>query len=111
MQEAKGTLHVDRDKILISDTEQYDRVEIRRLTFSNSENTQDGYNGNVIIGYGKEVNDIFFLSINYIDEDDLDAVCDKIEDMFAQAGKPINLMIYNGQSIIYSLNEQDNSNM
>jgi hypothetical protein len=111
MQETKGMLHVDRSRIMISNPEQYDRVEIRSLAYDDSENIQEGYNGNVIVGYGKEANDIFFLSINNIKEDDLDAVCDKIEGMFAQDGKPINLMIYNGESTIYNLNEQDNSNI
>lgn len=111
MQETKGALHIDSSKIMISDPEQYERVEIRSLTYDDGDNPEGGYNGNVIVAYGNEAVDIFFLSINNIEEDDLDVVSSKIENMFSQSGKPINLLIYNGESTIYNLNEQDNSNL
>lgn len=109
MSNIKSSIHVDRDRILISNPEQYEKVEIRNLTYDDGEGLQGGYNGNVIVGYNKDSKDVFYLSANNINEDDLNSVCDKIEDMFGQDDRLINLMIYNGESTIYNLNEHENA--
>jgi hypothetical protein len=108
MENIKGSLHVDRDRILISNPEQYEKIEIRNLTYDDGEGLQGGYNGNVIVGYNKDSKDVFYLSLNNIKEDDLNTVCDKVEEMFGQDDRVVNLMIYNGDSTIYNLNEHEN---
>jgi hypothetical protein len=108
MESIKSSLHVDRDRILISNPEQYEKIEIRNLTYDDGEGLQGGYNGNVIVGYNKDRKDVFYLSVNSIEEDDLDTVCDKVEEMFGQDDRLVNLMIYNGDSTIYNLNEHEN---
>jgi hypothetical protein len=108
MENIKGSLHVDRDRILISNPEQYEKIEIRSLTYDDGEGLQGGYNGNVIVGYNKDSKDVFYLSLNNIKEDDLNTVCDKVEEMFGQDDRVVNLMIYNGDSTIYNLNEHEN---
>lgn len=104
----KSSMHVDRDRILISNPEQYEKIEIRNLTYDDGEGLQGGYNGNVIVGYNKDSKDVFYLSVNSINEEDLNSVCDKIEDMFGQDDRLVNLMVYNGDSTIYNLNEHEN---
>jgi hypothetical protein len=108
MENIKSSLHVDRDRILISNPEQYEKIEIRNLTYDDGEGLQGGYNGNVIVGYNKDSKDVFYLSLNNIKEDDLNTVCDKVEEMFGQDDRVVNLMIYNGDSTIYNLNEHEN---
>jgi hypothetical protein len=108
MENIKGSLRVDRDRILISNPEQYEKIEIRSLTYDDGEGLQGGYNGNVIVGYNKDSKDVFYLSLNNIKEDDLNTVCDKVEEMFGQDDRVVNLMIYNGDSTIYNLNEHEN---
>jgi hypothetical protein len=108
MENIKGSLRVDRDRILISNPEQYEKIEIRNLTYDDGEGLQGGYNGNVIVGYNKDSKDVFYLSLNNIKEDDLNTVCDKVEEMFGQDDRVVNLMIYNGDSTIYNLNEHEN---
>lgn len=96
----------NKDRIIISNPEKYKAVEIRNLTYDDGEGLAGGYNGNVIIGYGDiGEKDVFFLSINKIKEEELEAVCDKIEEAFGQDEQMINLMIYNGDSTIYNLND------
>ena len=109
MESMKSTLHVNKDRILISNPEQYEKIEIRNLTYDDGEGLQGGYNGNVIVGYNKDIKDVFYLSVNNIDNDDLNTVCDKIEELFGQGNSLVNLMIYNGESTIYNLNEHENS--
>lgn len=109
MESIKSSLHVDRDRILISNPEKYERIEIRNLTYDDGEGLHGGYNGNVIVGYYKDSKDVFFLSANNIEEDDFNSVCDKIENMFGQNQQLVNLMIYNGNSTIYNLNEEYNN--
>ena len=102
----RDAMHVDKQRISISDPEQYDKIEIRNLTYKDESTAEDGYNGNVIIGYNKDSKDVFYLSINHIEEADLDNICDKIEEMFGQEDHIMNLMIYNGDSIIYNLSNE-----
>ncbi|MDF2521259.1 MAG: hypothetical protein K0R84_1887 [Clostridia bacterium] len=100
-----NSLHINRDGIQISNPEKYDKIEIRNLTYGYNEDLQRGYNGNVIVGYYNDSKDVFFLSANDIEENDFDLVCDKVEEMFGQEHQLVNLMIYNGHSTIYNLNE------
>ncbi len=102
--ETKGIF--DKNRILISNPEKYKNVEIRSLTYDDGEGLAGGYNGNVIIGYGDDgEKDVFFLSVNKIEEEGMEAVCDKIEEFFGTDEQLINLMIYNGDSTIYNLND------
>ena len=95
----------EKNRIIISNPEKYNKVEIRTLTYDDGEGLAGGYNGNVIVGYGDSgEKDVFFLSINKINEKDMEAVCDKIEESFGEE-EMINLMIYNGDSTIYNLND------
>ena len=103
-----NSMHVIKDRILISNPEQYEKIEIRNLTYDDGEGLQGGYNGNVIVGYNRDSKDVFYLTVNNIDENDLNNVCDKVEEMFGQDDRMINLMIYNGDSTIYNLNEREN---
>lgn len=107
MEAMNSKIHVNKDRILISNPEQYERIEIRNLTYDDGEGLHGGYNGNVIVGYNKDSKDVFYLSVNNIEEDDFNTVCDKIEDMFGQDDRLVNLMIYNGESTIYNLNEHE----
>lgn len=104
----KSPLHLDKDRIIISNPEQYEKIEIRNLTYDDGEGLQGGYNGNVIVAYNKDSKDVYYLSVNNIEENDLDVVCDKVEEMFGQDDRLVNLMIYNGDSTIYNLNEHEN---
>ncbi len=97
-------MHLEKDKIFISNPEKYDRIEIRNLSYEKETDLENGYNGNVIVGYYPEGKDVFYLSINSVDEEDFDSVCDKVEELFGQDHKLVNLMIYNGDSTIYNLN-------
>ena len=107
MENMKVSMHINKDRILISNPEQYEKVEIRNLTYDDGEGLQGGYNGNVIVGYNKDIKDVFYLSLNNIEENDLNTVCDKVEEMFGQDDRMVNLMIYNGDSTIYNLNEHE----
>lgn len=104
MKQDDNTMHLAKDKIFISNPEKYDRIEIRNLSYEKETDFENGYNGNVIVGYHQEGKDVFYLSINSVDEEDFDSVCDKVEEMFGQDHKLVNLMIYNGDSTIYNLN-------
>lgn len=98
----------DKDRIIISNPEKYKKVEIRNLTYDDGESPAGGYNGNVIIGYGDSGEmDVFFLSINKMEEADMEAICDKVEEALGQDRQLINLMIYNGDSTIYNLNDEN----
>lgn len=48
MEVMKSTIHVNKDRILISNPEQYERIEIRNLTYDDGEGLHGGYNGNVM---------------------------------------------------------------
>lgn len=96
----------NKDRIIISNPEKYERVEIRNLNYDDGEGLA-GYNGNVVIGYGDDAKDIFFLSINKIKDEDMNIVCEKVIEQFGQDKKLLNLIIYNGESIIYNLNDEE----
>lgn len=105
--ETMGTTELlNKDRIIISNPEQYEHVEIRNLNYDDGEGLA-GYNGNVVVGYSHDVKDVFFLSINKIKEEDMDIICDKILEQFGQDNKLVNLIIYNGESIIYNLNDEE----
>lgn len=97
---------LNKDRIIISNPEQYDRIEIRNLNYDDGEGLA-GYNGNVVVGYGNGLKDIFFLSINKIKDEDMDVICEKVLEQFGQDKRLINLIIYNGESIIYNLNDRE----
>lgn len=100
---------LNKDRIIISNPEQYERIEIRNLNYDDGEGLA-GYNGNVVVGYGNGVKDVFFLSINKIKNEDMDVVCEKVLEQFGQDKKLMNLIIYNGESIIYNLNDEEKDN-
>ena len=100
---------LNKDRIIISNPEQYERVEIRNLNYDDGEGLA-GYNGNVVVGYGDDVKDVFFLSINKIKDEDMDIICEKVLEQFGQDNKLVNLTIYNGESIIYNLNDDEPNN-
>ncbi|MDD4504568.1 MAG: hypothetical protein PHS15_07045 [Clostridiaceae bacterium] len=100
---------LNKDRIIISNPEQYERVEVRNLNYDDGEGLA-GYNGNVVVGYGDGVKDIFFMSINKIKNADMNIICEKVLEQFGQDNKPINLIIYNGESIIYNLNDEESDN-
>ncbi|MGE5631801.1 MAG: hypothetical protein ACM3TR_11970 [Caulobacteraceae bacterium] len=106
MEILNGPALLNKDRIIISNPEQYERVEIRNLNYDDGEGLA-GYNGNVIVGYGSNIKDIFFLSINKLKKDDMETICDKVSDQFGQDNELINLIIFNGESIIYNLNDED----
>lgn len=100
---------LNKDRIIISNPEQYESIEIRNLNYDDGEGLA-GYNGNVIVGYGNDAKDIFFLSINKIKDEDMNIICEKALEQFGQDNKLINLIIYNGESIIYNLNDEELDN-
>ena len=105
--EISGTTQLsNKDRIIISNPEKYEHVEIRNLNYDDGEGLA-GYNGNVVIGYGDEAKDVFFLSINKIKDEDMSIICEKVIEQFGQDKKLINLIIYNGESIIYNLNDEE----
>ncbi len=97
---------LNKDRIIISNPEEYMRVDIRNLSYDDGEGLA-GYNGNVVVGYGDEALDVFFLSINKIKNEDMDIICEKVMEQFGQGGKLVNLIIYNGESTIYNLNDEE----
>ena len=111
MENIKKISLLNKDRIIISNPEEYMRVDIRNLNYDDGEGLT-GYNGNVVVGYGDEALDVFFLSINKIEKEDMDIICEKVMEQFGQGGKLINLIIYNGDTTIYNLNddEEDSEN-
>ena len=101
---------LNKDRIMISNPEQYEHVEIRNLSYDDGEGLA-GYNGNVVVGYRKDVKDVFFLSINRIKNEDMNIICEKVLEQFGQDNKFVNLAIYNGENIIYSLNDRKKDNI
>lgn len=109
MENSKETGLLNKDRIIISNPEDYMRVDIRNLNYDDGEGLA-GYNGNVVVGYGDEALDVFFLSINKIESEDMEIICEKVAEQFGQGGKLINLIIYNGDATIYNLNDEDGDN-
>ena len=106
MQVSSVSTALNKDRIIISGPEKYNHVEIRNLNYDDGEGLA-GYNGNVVVGYGDEVKDVFFLSINKISEKTMEVICDKVQELFGQDNKLINLIIYNGDAVIYNLNDEE----
>jgi len=106
MENSKSATFLNKDRIIISNPEEYMRVDIRNLSYDDGEGLA-GYNGNVVVGYGDEALDVFFLSINKLKNEDMDVICEKVMEQFGQGGKLVNLIIYNGESIIYNLNDEE----
>lgn len=106
MEEIKKINLLNKDRIVISNPEEYMRVDIRNLNYDDGEGLA-GYNGNIVVGYGDEALDVFFLSLNKVKEEDMDIICDRVMDQFGQGGKLINLIIYNGDATIYTLNDEE----
>jgi len=106
MEIASTATLLKKDRIIISNPELYNKTEIRNLNYDDGEGLA-GYNGNVVIGYGNGVKDIFFLSINKLKEEDMEAVCEKVLELFGQDKDLINLIIFNGDSTIYNLNDEE----
>jgi len=110
METLNETVLLNKDRVIISNPEKYDRVEIRNLNYDDGEGLA-GYNGNVIIGYADGIKDIFFLSINKLGRLDMDMICDKVLEQFGQDKKLINLIIFNGDSVIYNLNDEETDDL
>ena len=100
MEEGTG---ITKDRILITEPEKYKNIEIRNVSYDSGEGLA-GYNGNMIIGDSEDSKDVYFLSIRPLNESELDAVCDRIEEAFNDEEKPINLTIYDGVNSIYNMN-------
>lgn len=94
-----------KDRIIIADPDKYQNIEIRNINFDTGEGLA-GFDGNMIVGDSEDSKDIFFLSIKPLEEKQVNAVCDKIEEIYQDAKKPINLSIYDGINGIYNLNEK-----
>jgi hypothetical protein len=105
-----SSIELDKNRMIISNPEKYENIEIRSLTYDDGEGLAGGYNGNVIIGYTETYKDIFFLTINSVSESIQHEMCEKIEEMFGQDKQLINLMIFNGDSTIYNLNDEQDTN-
>lgn len=100
---------LNKERIVISNPEEYMRVDIRNLSYDDGEGLA-GYNGNIVVGYGDEALDVFFLSLNKVKEEDMGIICEKVMEQFGQGGKLINLIIYNGDATIYNLNDEEEDN-
>ncbi len=97
---------ITKDRIIITEPEKYEKIEIRNVSYDSGEGLA-GYDGNMIVGDSKDSKDIYFLSIRSLNESELNAVCDKIEESFDDEEKPINLTVYDGLNSIYSLDEKN----
>lgn len=94
---------ITKDRIIITEPEKYKKIEIRNVSYDSGEGLA-GYDGNMIIGDSEDSKDIFFLSVRSLNESELNAVCDKIEESFEDEKKPVNLTIYDGINSIYNMN-------
>lgn len=110
MEASSASTVLNKDRIIISNPEKYNHVEIRNLNYDDGEGLA-GYNGNVVVGYGNGVKDVFFLSINKMSERTMEVICDKVQEQFGQDNKLVNLIIYNGDAVIYNLNDAEEINM
>ncbi|NLM44578.1 MAG: hypothetical protein GX201_11300 [Clostridiales bacterium] len=95
---------VKKDRVIIADPDKYNNIEIRNINFDTGEGLA-GFDGNMIVGDSEDSKDIFFLSIRPLDESQVNAVCDKIEEIYQDEKKPINLSIYDSINAIYNLND------
>ena len=101
MSKAKG---IDKDRIVIAEPEKYGKIEIRNINFDSGEGLA-GFDGNMIVGDSEDSKDVFFLSIRPLNESEINAVCDKVEEIYQDEPKLINLSIYDGVNSIYNMNE------
>ena len=101
MSETKG---INKDRIIIAEPDKYENIEIRNINFDSGEGLA-GFDGNMIVGDGEESKDVFFLTVRPLNESEINAVCDKIDEMYQDEKKPINLSIYDGVNSIYNIDE------
>jgi len=99
----EGQSLLKKDRLIITEPDKYNNIEIRNISFDTGEGLA-GFDGNMIVGDSEESKDIFFLSIRPLDESQVNAVCDKIEEIYQDEKKPINLSIYDSINGIYNLN-------
>jgi len=99
----EGQNPLKKDRLIITEPDKYNNIEIRNISFDTGEGLA-GFDGNMIVGDSEESKDIFFLSIRPLDESQINAVCDKIEELYHEEKKPINLSIYDSINGIYNLN-------
>lgn len=99
----EGQNLLKKDRLIITEPDKYNNIEIRNISFDTGEGLA-GFDGNMIVGDSEESKDIFFLSIRPLDESQVNAVCDKIEEIYQDEKKPINLSIYDSINGIYNLN-------
>lgn len=101
MSGAKG---INKDRIIIAEPEKYGKIEIRNINFDSGEGLA-GFDGNMIVGDSEDSKDVFFLTVRPLSESEIDAVCDKVDEMYQDEKKPINLSIYDGVNSIYNMDE------
>lgn len=70
-----------KDRVIIAEPDKYNNIEIRNINFDTGEGLA-GFDGNMIVGDAEDSKDIFFLSIRPLNESEIDAVCDKIEEIY-----------------------------
>ncbi|HHY78607.1 MAG TPA: hypothetical protein GX498_08945 [Clostridiales bacterium] len=99
----EGQNLLKKDRLIITEPDKYNNIEIRNISFDTGEGLA-GFDGNMIVGDSEDSKDIFFLSIRPLDESQVNAVCDKIEEIYQDEKKPINLSIYDSINGIYNLN-------
>jgi len=99
----EGQNQLKKDRLIITEPDKYNNIEIRNISFDTGEGLA-GFDGNMIVGDSEDSKDIFFLSIRPLDESQVNAVCDKIEEIYQDEKKPINLSIYDSINGIYNLN-------
>lgn len=103
-------INMKKDRVIIAEPDKYNNIEIRNINFDTGEGLA-GFDGNMIVGDAEDSKDIFFLSIRPLNESQVNAVCDKVEEIYQDEKKPINLSIYDGINAIYNLNEESLKNM
>lgn len=103
-------INMKKDRVIIAEPDKYNNIEIRNINFDTGEGLA-GFDGNMIVGDAEDSKDIFFLSIRPLNESQINAVCDKVEEIYQDEKKPINLSIYDGINAIYNLNEESLKNM
>lgn len=101
MSETKG---INKDRIIIAEPDKYEKIEIRNINFDDGEGLA-GFDGNMIVGDGEESKDVFFLTVRPLNESEINAVYDKVEEIYQDDKKPINLSIYDGVNSIYNMGE------
>lgn len=101
MSKEKG---MNKDRIIIAEPDKYENIEIRNINFDDGEGLA-GFDGNMIVGDAEDSKDIFFLTVRPLSESEIDAVCDKVDELYQNEKRPINLSIYDGVNSIYNIND------